>query len=148
MGKAGKWLRSILAGKKDGGRRRGNKQGQCDATPLAELPAASSPREKKRWSFRKPGKAATPSPSTPEPSAAGGVSVSVSERELEQSKHAVAVAVATAVATDAAVIRLTAAEAEDELYACPIEEAAASKIQATFRGYLVSLITPASLLIL
>ncbi|XP_051223056.1 protein IQ-DOMAIN 19 [Lolium perenne] len=142
MGKAGKWLRSILAGKKDGGRRRGNKQGQCDATPLAELPAAASPREKKRWSFRKPGKAATPSPLTPEPSAAGGVSVSVSERELEQSKHAVAVAVATAVATDAAVaaaaavIRLTAAEAEDELYACPIEEAAASKIQATFRGYL------------
>ncbi|KAM0883380.1 hypothetical protein ACQ4PT_031685 [Festuca glaucescens] len=148
MGKAGRWLRSVLAGKKDGGRRRGNKQGQCDATPLAELPAAASPREKKRWSFRKPGKAATPSPSTPEPSvpsAAGGVSVSVSERELEQSKHAVAVAVATAVATDAAVaaanaaaavIRLTAAEAEADLYACPIEEAAASKIQATFRGYL------------
>ncbi|KAM0918842.1 hypothetical protein ACQ4PT_008584 [Festuca glaucescens] len=145
MGKAGRWLRSILAGKKDGGRRRGNKQGQCDATPLAELPAAASQGEKKRWSFRKPGKAATPSPSTPEPSAssaAGGVSVSLSERELEQSKHAVAVAVATAVATDAtanaaaAVIRPTAAEAEDDLYACPIEEAAASKIQATFRGYL------------
>jgi hypothetical protein len=155
MGKAGRWLRSILAGKKGGGRRRGNKEGQCDATPFAELPAAASPREKKRWSFRRPappGKAATPSPSSAEPSvtgAAGGlsVSVSVSERALEQSKHAVAVAAATAAAADAAsaaatVICLTAAEAEDDLYACPIEEAAAATIQATFRGYLVSFDDP------
>uniref|UniRef100_A0ACD5VPI2 Uncharacterized protein n=2 Tax=Avena sativa TaxID=4498 RepID=A0ACD5VPI2_AVESA len=143
MGKAGRWLRSILAGKKEGGRRRGNKQGQCDATPLAELPAAASPGDKKRWSFRRPpppGKATTLSPSTPEPSvsfAAGGLSVSVSvserERELEQSKHAAAEAAANAAA---AVIRLTAAEAEDDLYACQIEEAAAARIQATFRGYL------------
>uniref|UniRef100_A0ACD5W1W9 Uncharacterized protein n=2 Tax=Avena sativa TaxID=4498 RepID=A0ACD5W1W9_AVESA len=140
MGKAGRWLRSILAGKKDGGRRRGDKQGQCDATPLAELPAAASPGDKKRWSFRRPatpGKATALSPSTPEPSvsfAAGGPSVSVSvsehELELEQRKHAVAAA------ADAAVIRLTAPEAEDDLYACPIEEAAAARIQATFRGYL------------
>jgi hypothetical protein len=148
MGKAGRWLRSILAGKKGGRRRRGNKEGQCDATPFAELPAAASPREKKRWSFRRPappGKAATPSPSIPEPSvtgAAGGlsVSVSVSERALEP----VAVAVATAAAADAAnaaatvICLTTAAEAEDDLYACPIEEAAAARIQATFRGYLVS----------
>jgi hypothetical protein len=151
MGKAGRWLRSILAGKKGGGRRRGNKEGQCDATPFAELPAAASPREKKRWSFRRPappGKAATPSSSIPEPSvtgAAGGlsVSVSVSERALEP----VAVAVATAAAADAAsaaatVICLTAAEAEDDLYTCPIEEAAAATIQATFRGYLVSFDDP------
>lgn len=143
MWKAGRWLRSILGRKKDGGRRRGNMlQGQCDATPLAELPAAASPREKKRWSFRRPappGKAATPS--TPEPSmsrAAGGLSLSVSERELEleQSKHAVVTAAAADAAADA-VIRLTAAsEAQDDSYACPIEEAAAARIQATFRGYL------------
>ncbi|CAM0958256.1 unnamed protein product [Alopecurus aequalis] len=141
MGKAGRWLRSIFTGKKDGVRRRVNKQGQCYATPLAELPAAASPREKKRWSFRRPGKAATPSASTPEPSvssAAGGLSVS--ERELEQSKQTVETAAAadaavTATNADAAV-RLTAPEAEDDLYVCPIEEAAAARIQATFRGYL------------
>uniref|UniRef100_A0A8I6YNV2 DUF4005 domain-containing protein n=1 Tax=Hordeum vulgare subsp. vulgare TaxID=112509 RepID=A0A8I6YNV2_HORVV len=109
MGKAERWLRSILAGKKGGGRR-GDKRGQsrCDSTPLAELPVATSPREKRRWSFRRPAPlvktAAAPSPLAVEP---GGLSVAVavSERELEQSKHAVA-------------------------------EAAAARIQATFRGYL------------
>ncbi|KAE8792189.1 protein IQ-DOMAIN 14-like [Hordeum vulgare] len=102
MGKAERWLRSILAGKKGGGRR-GDKRGQsrCDSTPLAELPVATSPREKTRWSFRRPAPlvktAAAPSPLALEP---GGLSVSVavavSERELEQSKHAVAVAMADA----------------------------------------------------
>ncbi|KAI4986915.1 hypothetical protein ZWY2020_019545 [Hordeum vulgare] len=68
---------------------------------------------------------------------AGLVAVAVSERELEQSKHAVAVAMA---ATDAAVIRLTPPEAEDDLnlYATPFQEVAAARIEATFRGYLVS----------
>ncbi|KAI5010797.1 hypothetical protein ZWY2020_012934 [Hordeum vulgare] len=137
MGKAGRWLRSILAGKKGGGRR-GDRRGQsqCDSTPLAELPVAASPREKRRWSFRRPAPpvktAAAPSPLALEP---GGLSVAVPERELEQSKHAVAVAMAAA---DAAVIRLTPPEAEDDinLYATPVQEAAAARIQATFRGYL------------
>lgn len=142
MGKAGRWLRSILAGKRDGGRRGGKRgQAQCDSTPLAELPAAAIPREKRRWSFRRPAApvktAAAPSPLALE---AGGLSESVSERELEQSKHAVAVIMAAA---DPAVIRLTAPEAEDDhdlnLYATPVQEAAAARIQATFRGYLVSL---------
>ncbi|KAE8794258.1 protein IQ-DOMAIN 14-like [Hordeum vulgare] len=139
MGKAGRWLRSILAGKKGGGQR-GDKRGQsrCDSTPLAGLPVAASPREKRRWSFRRPAPpvkaAATPSPLALEP---GGLSVSVAvaERELEESKHAVAVAMAAA---DAAVIRLTPPEAEDDLnlYATPFQEPAAARIQATFRGYL------------
>ncbi|KAE8779129.1 hypothetical protein D1007_47856 [Hordeum vulgare] len=143
MGKAGRWLRSILAGKKGGGRR-GDKRGQsrCDSTPLTELPVTASPREKRRWSFRRPAPpvmtAAAPSPLALGP---GGLSVSVavavSEHELEQSKHAVAVAMT---ATDAAVIRLTPPEAEDNLnlYATPFQEAAAVRIEATFRGYLVS----------
>lgn len=52
MGKAGRWLRSLLAGKKDSGGRKGEKKGQqyCDdATPLPELlPAA--PRTRPRAS--------------------------------------------------------------------------------------------------
>uniref|UniRef100_A0A804LZK8 DUF4005 domain-containing protein n=1 Tax=Zea mays TaxID=4577 RepID=A0A804LZK8_MAIZE len=89
MGKAGRWLKSILAGRKSGVRDKAlrHQQQQGDATPL---PAASSPREKRRWSFRRPataptkqeGKAnnAAPSPlSSLEPSA----------RELDQSEHAV-----------------------------------------------------------
>ncbi|XP_037487277.1 protein IQ-DOMAIN 14-like [Triticum dicoccoides] len=137
MGKAGRWLRSILAGKRDSGRRGGKRgQSQCDSAPLAELPAAASPREKRRWSFRRPAAAVKPAAAlSPLAQEAGGLSVSVSERELEQSKHAVAVTMAAA---DAAVIYLTAPEAEDDLnlYATPVQEAAAARIQATFRGYL------------
>lgn len=132
MGKAGRWLKSILAGRKSGVRDKAlrHQQQQGDATPL---PAASSPREKRRWSFRRPataptkqeGKAnnAAPSPlSSLEPSA----------RELDQSEHAVA---AAAAATEMA--RLTAAdESHLSVSCCLVEEAAAVRIQATFRGYL------------
>ncbi|XP_062201210.1 protein IQ-DOMAIN 19-like [Phragmites australis] len=126
MGKAGRWLKSILAGRKDGrGREKAlqQQQQQGDATPL---PAAST-REKRRWSFRRPappGKAAAPSPLSLEPGVSGaglaGLSVSGRELELQQSDHAVA----------------EAAEESDVLANCLVEEAAAARIQATFRGYL------------
>ncbi|CAL4925001.1 unnamed protein product [Urochloa decumbens] len=156
MGKAGRWLKSIIAGRKDAGGGGGRKalppqQQHGDATPLPA--AGGSPREKKRWSFRRPApaqqqgpKAAlAPSPlssSSVDAPAAGlaGVSVSGRERELEQSEHAVAVAVAAAAAADAAVARLNAAEDPEErgvsVMSCAVEEAAAARIQATFRGYL------------
>ncbi|CAL4916737.1 unnamed protein product [Urochloa decumbens] len=165
MGKAGRWLKSIIAGRKDaggGGRKALPPQQQHgDATPLPA--AGGSPRDKKRWSFRRPApaqqqgpKAAlAPSPlssSSVDAPAAGlaGVSVSGRERELEQSEHAVAVAVAAAAAADAAVMaaaeaaaavaRLNAAEDPEErdvsVMSCAVEEAAAARIQATFRGYL------------
>uniref|UniRef100_A0A0E0M7S6 DUF4005 domain-containing protein n=1 Tax=Oryza punctata TaxID=4537 RepID=A0A0E0M7S6_ORYPU len=147
MGKAGRWLRSFLVGKKDGGGRRGEKQqhgggggGGGDATPAVEVVVVASPREKKRWSFRRSsasaaamGKpASATSPSTPEPSVSGLASVSERARDVEleeQSKHAMAVAVETAAAGQAAaeVMRLAAEDAE---------VAAAVRIQATYRGYL------------
>ncbi|XP_015613760.1 protein IQ-DOMAIN 19 isoform X1 [Oryza sativa Japonica Group] len=140
MGKAGRWLRSFLAGKKDGGgRRSGERQqhGGGDATPAVEVAAAST-REKKRWSFRRSsasasaaamGKpAAVTAPSTPEPSVSGLASVSERARDVAdlegQSKHAMAVA---AVAT--------AAEGDD-VSASAVEVVAAVMIQATYRGYL------------
>ncbi|KAL5232335.1 hypothetical protein ABZP36_031111 [Zizania latifolia] len=147
MGKAGRWLKSLLAGKKNGGGK-GEKQAaqqHGDATPAA---AVAGSREKKRWSFRRSsaaaGKmaagAAATSPSTPEPSVSRLASVSERDIELEQSKHAMAVAVATAAAAAqaaAAVIRMTAvAEEEDDMSAFVVEDAAAVRIQATFRGYL------------
>ncbi|PUZ38984.1 hypothetical protein GQ55_9G241000 [Panicum hallii var. hallii] len=157
MGKAGRWLKSILAGRKDGGGKKAPPQQQDgDATPL---PAASSPREKKRWSFRrsateqqqqgkKPAAALSPL-SSMDPAAAGIAGVSVSGREpdgLDQSNHAVVLAVAAAGAADAAVMaaaeaaadvaRLAAEEESDVSAICAVEEAAAARIQATFRGYL------------
>ncbi|KAJ1295518.1 hypothetical protein BS78_01G230400 [Paspalum vaginatum] len=158
MGKAGRWLKSILAGRKDGGkgssREKALQQQQGDATPLPA--AGSSPREKKRWSFRRPapaqqGKnAAAPSPLSLGPPGGGVDGLSVSGREvgglknLQQSDHAVAAAEAEAAdasVTDAAdaVARLTAAAERDDLVSVmsfPVEEAAAARIQATFRGYL------------
>ncbi|CAL4933496.1 unnamed protein product [Urochloa decumbens] len=162
MGKAGRWLKSIIAGRKDaGGGRKALPQQQQQHGDTTPLPAAGgSPREKKRWSFRRPApaqqqgpKAAlAPSPlsasSVDAPPAAGLSGVSVSGRELEQSEHAVAVAVAAAAAADAAVMaaaeaaaavaRLPVPEEErDVLAICAVEEAAAAaRIQATFRGYL------------
>ncbi|CAN6318428.1 unnamed protein product [Urochloa humidicola] len=152
MGKAGRWLKSIIAGRKDGGRKALPPQ-QGDATPLPA--AGGSPREKKRWSFRRPapataqqqGKAAL----GPSPLSSSLDAPAVSGRELEQSEHAVAVAVAAAAAADAAVMaaaeaaaavaRLAMAEEDREerdvsVITCAVEEAAAARIQATFRGYL------------
>uniref|UniRef100_A0A0E0EXZ9 DUF4005 domain-containing protein n=1 Tax=Oryza meridionalis TaxID=40149 RepID=A0A0E0EXZ9_9ORYZ len=138
MGKAGRWLRSFLAGKKDGGGRRSGERQQHaggDATPAVEV--AASTREKKRWSFRRSSASAAmgkpavvTAPSTPEPSVSGLASVSERARDVADletnSKHAMAVA---AVAT--------AAEADgDDVSARAVEVAAAVMIQATYRGYL------------
>ncbi|CAN6302199.1 unnamed protein product [Urochloa humidicola] len=133
MGKAGKWLKSFLSGKKD--RPRAEAQ---------EPPASGAPPKDKRWSFRRPaaqeGKDAEATP------AAGreGHGLSAADIEFEQKKQAVAVAVATAAAADAAVAAAHAAAAvarlpsrrSANLPASLAEDAAAVRIQATFRGYL------------
>jgi propanediol dehydratase large subunit len=131
MGKAGRWLRSILAGRKDKALQQYQQQ-QGDATPLPAT-AASSPREKKRWSFRRPAPTQQGKVSNAAPSPLSS-SLEPSARELDQSEHAVAAAEAAA-----AVALLTTAAEESHLSVscCSVEEAAAARIQATFRGYLV-----------
>jgi hypothetical protein len=129
MGKAGRWLRSFLSGKKD---------------------RQAAPPKDKRWSFRRP------PPAAQEGTAAdqhhhgpplGLPAPGVDELDFDQKKHAVAVAVATAAAADAAVAAAHAAAAVARLSSraaprfapppCLVEDAAAVRIQATFRGYLV-----------
>lgn len=144
MGKAGKWLRSFLAGKKD------DKKEKADFSTTSSFPTETQsgpisipvPKEKKRWSFRRSAAAGRSSNST-ELSISAPVQ-GMSKAEIEQKRHAMAVAVATAAAADAAVaaaqaaaavIRLTAATTQQRGTA--IEEAAATKIQSAFRGYLV-----------
>ncbi|CAN6321371.1 unnamed protein product [Urochloa humidicola] len=138
MGKAGKWLKSFLSGKKD------RPRAEATAVAAAATPATGAPPKDKRWSFRRPaaqeGKAAEAVP------AAGreGLGLSAADIEFEQKKHAVAVAVATAAAADAAVAAAHAAAAVARLSsrraaslpASLPEDAAAVRIQATFRGYL------------
>ncbi|XVF63056.1 hypothetical protein PTKIN_Ptkin09bG0058100 [Pterospermum kingtungense] len=151
MGKTGKWLKSFLTGKKEKEKERGkyttSNQNSSVAPENPTTPISitqTTPKEKKRWSFRRSSASATPTKefnsaeqvatTTPPPSG--------EDNEDEQKKHAMAVAVATAAAADAAVaaaqaaaavIRLTAA-ANDKTNAD--EEAAAIKIQSVFRSYL------------
>ncbi|XP_057959421.1 protein IQ-DOMAIN 19 isoform X2 [Malania oleifera] len=152
MGKKSKWFRSFLTGKKDKEKDRGKeKETSCanqNQNPLAAtenhttpiLIPPATPKEKKRWSFRR----SSPGSNSADPIAAPVLPAvqTVMDAENEQKKHAMAVAAATAAAADAAVaaaqaaaavIRLTAAASER---AGAVEEAAAVKIQAAFRSHL------------
>lgn len=153
MGKTGKWLRSFLAGKKD--KEKEKEKCRIDQnsatnienplTPISIPP--TTPKEKRRWSFRR-SSAAAAAPSRDmkitEATALPQSEVQATlESENEQKKHAMAMAVATAAAADAAVAAAQAAAAVIRLTATApgrtssIEEAAAIKIQSVFRSYLV-----------
>jgi hypothetical protein len=130
MGKAGRWLRSFLAGgrAKDGKRDR----------PHAEALPGATPKEK-RWSFRRPVVLA-PEQREAADSVGASRSSAASEAGFDQKTRAVAVAVATAAAADAAatVVRLSSRKAAPSPPAgFLVEAAAAVRIQAAYRGYLV-----------
>lgn len=145
MGKAGRWLRSFLPGKKD--HARGKDSAKAGAGPeetpkwapassQAVTTPASTPgaREKRRWSFRRP------------PAAAAAGQLAFLEPRGDPDQHAIAVAIATAAAAEAAVAARQAAAAVVRYAASApgskrtavvgIEEAAAIKIQSVFRSYL------------
>lgn len=109
-------------------------------------------KEKRRWSFAKAGRESSGVGQTTANFPAN-ISVDtawlrsyISETEKEQNKHAIAVAAATAAAADAAVAAAQAAVAvvrltshgRGTLFGGGRERLAAIKIQAVFRGYLVS----------
>lgn len=141
MGKAGRWLRSFLPGKK--GKDKDKAGGQTPPlVPAAEqalqtVTPASTPgaKEKRRWSFRRPPPAAG--------SGKDAGQLAFLEPRVDPDQHAVAVAIATAAAAAAAVaakqaaaIRLTASVPGSKRTVIGIEEAAAIKIQSVFRSYL------------
>lgn len=127
MGRAGRWLRSFLPGKKDRARAPAPEKEQ--AVAVVTTPGA---KEKRRWSFRRPAVK----------DGGGGFL----EPRVDPDQHAVAVAIATAAAAEAAVAAKQAAAAVVRLAGSSrrgvvvvgIEEAAAIKIQCVFRSYLVS----------
>ncbi|URD92195.1 IQ calmodulin-binding motif family protein [Musa troglodytarum] len=141
MGKAGRWLRSFLTGKKDVNKEKAESSSPLPTKTRSAPILVPAPKEKKRWSFRRsagPGK----SSGSPELSISAPVQ-GLSEAEIEQKRHAMAVVVATAAAADAAVaaaqaaaavIRLTTASTKQKISA--VEEDAAVKIQSAFRAYL------------
>lgn len=148
MGKTGKWLRSFLTGKKNKEKCAPSNQVSCIAiennptTPISSL--QSTPKEKRRWSFRRSSAtAASASPkdsiSTEQIATTPQAVQNALDVENEQKKHALAMAAAAdaavaAAQAAAAVIRL-AAVANGRVTA--VEEASAIKIQSVFRSYLV-----------
>ena len=134
MGKASRWLKGLLGMKKE-------KDHSDNSGSLAP-----DKKEKKRWSFAKPGKDVPPSvPATDNT----WLRSYISETENEQNKHAIAVAAATAAAADAAVaaaqaavavVRLTS-QGRGALFSGSREKWAAVKIQTFFRGYLVCVLS-------
>lgn len=142
MGRATRWLRGLLGGKKD------SRESSRDSGFY--IGGGDARREKKRWSF----KTARDSADMPEPpkvpvttsaDSAAWLRSLYSETEKEQSKHAIAVAAATAAAADAAVAAAQAAVAvvrltshgRGTMFGCVQERTAAVMIQTAFRGYLV-----------
>ncbi|KAL7210155.1 hypothetical protein ACSBR1_031672 [Camellia fascicularis] len=128
MGKTSKWIRNFLTVKKDKQKEKDQILGlptshgtENPTTPISITP--TTPKEKRRWSFRRSSAAAAGQNGTE--SIATTPPPPVLESENEQRKPA------TAAQTSAAVIRVTAAGR-----GTAIEEAAAIKIQSVFRSYL------------
>ncbi|XWS08925.1 hypothetical protein CRYUN_Cryun40dG0042300 [Craigia yunnanensis] len=151
MGKTGKWLKSFLTSKKEKEKEKGKYKNNQNSSVAPENPTTpisipSTPKEKRRWSFRRSSATATPTKdfnsteqiaTNPPPSGEATL-----DNEDEQKKHAMAVAVATAAAADAAVAAAQAAAAVIRLTAAANEKASAAevvaaiKIQSVFRSYL------------
>ncbi|XLR55439.1 hypothetical protein S83_006111 [Arachis hypogaea] len=129
MGKTGKWLRNLLTGKRDKEKYR-EKCATISPIVLSNgtenpiTPNSTTPKEKRRWSFRRSSATATASKEL------NFAEASATDAQNEQKNHATAVVAATAAAT---VIRLTSSSNERT---GSIEEAAAIKIQSVFRSYL------------
>lgn len=167
MGKASKWIKNLLSGKKDKDQKEKEKEteknssstnGYCiqtnsnstvidhPTTPISVLP--TTPKEKRRWSFRRssataPAQKEVVNSTAMEATTPSAVQQGLLETEIDQKKHALAVAAATAAAADAAAAAAKAAAAVIQLTAAAsgrataVEESAVVKIQSVFRGYLV-----------
>ncbi|KAE8669835.1 hypothetical protein F3Y22_tig00112216pilonHSYRG00052 [Hibiscus syriacus] len=134
MGKATRWLKAVLGMRKD-------KEKEQNPSVLHDK------RDKKRWSFAKPGKGVDANSQIP--FNVGNDFPSTDAAWLTffqktQKEHALAVAAATAAAADAAmvaaqaaatVVRLTS-NAKGALFGGGKDKWAAVKIQTVFRGYL------------
>ncbi|KDP40852.1 hypothetical protein JCGZ_24851 [Jatropha curcas] len=140
MGKATRWIKGLLGMKKDKEKEKENGYGGGDSSSSV----SNDKKEKRRWSFGKPGRDSYVIPQIPEMKDAAWLRSYLGESEREQNKHAIAVAAAPAAAADAAVAAAQAAVAvvrltshgRGTLFGGGREKWAAIKVQTVFRGYL------------
>lgn len=150
MGKAGKWIRNFLTGKKDKEKQSKNasnleilasNSNEHHPTTPTSIPQPTTPKEK-RWSFRcsstaAPGRQDSDSvvkDTVTTPPVTDHHMTNASKNYVLAVAAAADAAVAAAKAAAAAVIQLTAAASGR---ASAVEEASAIKIQSVFRAYLV-----------
>ncbi|KAA8536990.1 hypothetical protein F0562_029468 [Nyssa sinensis] len=138
MGKASKWIRNILLGKKEEKDKKTESSflAQSLATPRAILP--ETPKEKRRWSFGR--SASTDNARKSNRSFDSIVTTQLVTKALLEHEQAQPCATAMALATNEATkramrVRATAAHAPAGKPG-PVKDAAATKIQAAFRSYL------------
>ncbi|KAG1367833.1 putative protein IQ-DOMAIN 14-like [Cocos nucifera] len=132
MGRATRWLRSLLCRKKDAKDQKDNAGN-----------SVGERKEKRRWSFGKPGKGSSEGEAqNTVPAAEPAWMRSFYAESKEQNMHAIAMAVATTAAASAAVTAAQAAverlqsQRKGTMFNGVIERWAAIKIQTAFRGYL------------
>lgn len=135
MAKAGRWLKGFLTCKRE---EKGKGETLTSSSPTeaqSDPIPVPTPNEKKRWSFRR--QAAEWKGLTCPDQTVSAPTNALSEAEIDQKRHAMkAEGVAVAAAQTAAdVMSLTSTTTG--LTSSAIEEAAAIKIQAIFRSYLV-----------
>ncbi|OEL26696.1 hypothetical protein BAE44_0012285 [Dichanthelium oligosanthes] len=143
MGKAGRWLRNFFLSGRKGRKAKERADTDCQSVLSAPLPtqaATPSVREKRRWSFRRPGAAAAgkvDAGASGQGPLASSSSHCFSEAEVHvvvvQDQHAVPEVATTTAAPAASLPRPASgrsAGGEDE------EDAAAIRIQSAFRSYL------------
>ncbi|CAL0303218.1 unnamed protein product [Lupinus luteus] len=128
MGKTGKWFRNFLAGGKRDKEKSSTNLSLSNGTENPTTPLSTTPKEKRRWSFRRSSATTTVSKelSFAEQNVTASVTVqTVRDAQNEQKKHAEAVT---------AVICMDASDSNGTFRS--IEEASAIKIQSVFRSYL------------
>lgn len=139
MGKTGKWFKSFLTGKKEKDQK--NSNGNCinNQSNSTNHQNPTTPKEKKRWSFRRSSATNT---TTATATVKSADAINAQPNELGESVAAAAAAVVEKPAhegdTDsgAAVSNATVGQ-EIPVNNCILEEAAAVKIQSVYRSYLV-----------
>lgn len=101
MGKASKWIKNLLTGKKSSS----NQSISVDAQQYSKTPISNSlasSKDKRRWSFRKPSTTETYQQELNVVDTTSNMKAVTLEAENEHKRHALTVAVATAAAADAA----------------------------------------------